>query len=727
MRVFLTLLFVPVLLNAQAPDSKATDAYVITRMVEKFHVQPRPLDKTMSAAIYGQLLRAMDDQRLFFTQADIAKLSVYRYTLDEEILGRKTAFLQLLIGLYQQRLTETDTMIERLTQKPFTFSAKEVLTVAEDTSYPADLAARRVKLYKLLKLSVGSRLAAAIVAQDTGGAVKAGGKTRQQLIDSLEPKLRKRAVVSIKRMIKRLLQSPTGIGNMIGIVYCQSLAECYDPHTAYFSPDEKAEFESEIGNKPLSYGLTLTEDEDGHPRVGHLLPGGPAFQSGALSEGDKIVAVRWDGKEAIDVADATVADLYGILSTEGGDRLILGVRKADGTTREVSLQKQRVSGTAAEEEEDKVKGFLLKGAKTVGYISLPAFYSDWEDSKGVNGCANDVAKEIIKLKKENMGGLILDLRYNGGGSMDEAVQLSGLFIDAGAVGQVVSRDAKVFTLKDVTRGTVWDGPLLVLVNGSSASASEMVAGTLQDYNRALIVGSPTYGKATAQVVLPMDTSIDLENFDPKKEASSYLKVTISKLYRVNGKTAQMKGVQPDVLLPDPPDARTQRESDEPFALPPTPIAANKYYLPLAPLPVEAERVIATQAMSGMAFFKAASGTSHDGAGEGHGGAGGASGGTGAAGGANGNGRERKTESDRSLNLDDLVAEKRAASRGVALAAGGKKEEEKNVLYTVSNPAYENQRLQADATLKEMNEERKKDVLYDPYLLVAYQLVAGMIK
>ena len=148
----------------------------------------------------------------------------------------------------------------------------------------------------------------------------------------------------------------------------------------------------------------------------------------------------------------------------------------------------------------------------MGYISLPAFYTDWQNNdKAGNGCADDVAKEIVKLKKENIEGLILDLRYNGGGSMQEAVDLSGIFIDAGPVAQIKSRDAKVYTMKDVNRGsTIYDGPLILMVNGYSASASEMVAGTLQDYNRAVIVGSPTYGKATAQVVLPMDTTINLD-------------------------------------------------------------------------------------------------------------------------------------------------------------------------------------------------------------------------
>ncbi len=701
MRIVLTLLLLchfTISLSAQSSDSKATDAFLITRMVERFHVQPRPLDKAMSAAIYDRMLQALDGERIFFTQADIAQLAPYRLKLDDEIRTRGTGFLQLLIGLYQQRLIQVDAMIDQIAAKPFTFPTTENIPLGEDSSYAADLQGVHTKLYKLMKLSVATRLANAIVAADTAGAKPRDQKTDKQLIDSLEPKLRKKAVVTTKRFIKRLLQSPTGIGNMIGIIYCQALAECYDPHTTYFSPDEKANFESELGNKPLSYGLTLGEDEDGHATIGHLLPGGPAFQSGGLSEGDKIVAVRWDGKEPIDVSDAGSAELYRILSAEGGNKLVLDVKKADGTIKQVSLTKQKVSVQPDEEADDKVSGFLLKGAKTIGYISLPAFYEDWEDSKGVNGCANDVAKEIIKLKKEGIGGLILDLRYNGGGSVQEAVALAGLFIDAGPVGQVKAKDDKVYTLKDVVRGTVWDGPLLVLVNGNSASASEIVAGTLQDYNRALIVGSPTYGKATAQIVLPMDTTVDLATLNPKAEAASYIKVTISKLYRITGKTAQFSGVVPDVALPDPPEADIHREADEAFALPPTPIEPNKYYRALPPLPVAAEKTIATQSMSTNTFFKLATGFT----------------------------KPTKTAwRSYSLNVNDIVKDKKAAE--TPGKATSDTTAEQNTIYTVANPTYEKQRLQADKELTDMNEERKKDVLYDPYLMVAYQLAIGMIK
>jgi len=547
------------------PEKTAQDAFIISRMVEKYHIQPRPLNDEMSAAIYSRVLEVLDDQRIFFTAGDIRKLSVFRYTLDDEILNRQTGFLQLLTGIYKQRLIQVDTMIDHVAAKPFNFYIREQLTITEDTAYPADLAAMHDKVYKLLKLSLLHHIADYASLTDKAPTKK--------MTDSLELVLRKKVGVSVKRSIKRVLQSPMGIENTIGIIYCQVLASCYDPHTDYFPPEEKAAFESQLGNKPLSYGLALKEDEDGNPRIGRLEPGGPAFQSGGLNEGDMVLSVQWDDQDPIDVTNVELREMNEILATEGGSKLTLRIRKADGTIRPVSLHKERL---AHSEEEDKVKGFILKGSKAVGYIALPAFYMDWENSNGINGCANDVAKEIIKLKKENIDGLILDLRYNGGGSIQEAIELSGIFIDAGPVAQVKDRDAggssaqgatKIVTLKDVNRGTVYDGPLLLLVNGSSASASEMVAGTLQDYNRALIAGSPTYGKATAQVVLPMDTTVDLDNYKGQAAASSYLKVTISKLYRINGTTAQISGVKPDILLPEPPAAFGQREADEKFALP----------------------------------------------------------------------------------------------------------------------------------------------------------------
>jgi carboxyl-terminal processing protease len=658
-------------LGAQTINQKAADAWMISRMAEKYHVAPRPLDKEMSAAIYSRMLEALDGQRIIFTTDDIRQLSPYRLTLDEEIGNKRSGFLTLIAGLYKQRLMQTDSLIDGIVAKPFDFTLHETLTVAEDSSWPASRQALRTKLARLLKYSVGYTIAYDLL-HDTH--LKPSSK------DSLEIALRKKAAARMHRTIRRILQSPLGIDNIAGNIYCQSLATCYDPHTAYFPPDEKAAFESMLGNKPLSFGLSLNEDENGNPVIGKLLAGGPAFQSGGLHEGDKIMALRWDDKEPIDVSGATLEETDRIVAAEGGTRLTFTVKKPDGTIREVILEKQKIS---VSNDDDKVKGFVLNGAKNVGYISLPAFYEDWEDSRGINGCANDVAKEILRLKRSNISGLILDLRYNGGGSMQEAVELAGIFIDAGPVAQIKGREAKVITLKDVNRGTVYDGPLILLVNGSSASASEMVAGTLQDYNRALIVGSPTYGKATAQVVLPMDTTVDLNTYNGQAQASSYIKLTISKLYRITGNTAQRNGVRPDILLPDPPDALTEREADEKFALPAITIDANKYYRALPPLPIAAARSVAEKAMGSSAFFTEA--RQHP-------------------------APSKHPDKDLSLYLDDIIAERKKEMADTAAGPATTEPSKTTPPFTIGSP---------------ITDERKKEMQEDPYLAIAYQLITPL--
>ena len=250
----------------------------------------------------------------------------------------------------------------------------------------------------------------------------------------------------------------------------------------------------------------------------------------------------------------------------------------------VTLQREK---SMLSDDNSKVRSFILKGDHRIGFISLPAFYTDWNGEEGgSNGCADDVAKEIIKLKKENIEGLILDLRYNGGGSMLEAIALAGIFIDSGPVGMTRDKEGKIYTMKDVNRGSVYDGPLILLINGFTASASEMLAGTLQDYHRALIVGSPSFGKATAQVVLPLDTLFDEKHMDRMKTADNFIKITIERLFRVNGTSAQQTGVIPDIFLDDFSETQSEREKSLPFSLVNISIDANKYYHPYPALPVD---------------------------------------------------------------------------------------------------------------------------------------------
>jgi carboxyl-terminal processing protease len=350
----------------------------------------------------------------------------------------------------------------------------------------------------------------------------------------------------------------------VGKIYCKVLASCFDPHTSFFPPAERENFESEMGKSVPKFGFSLSAEEDDIV-IENLAPGSAAYKSGQLNPGDKIEKIKWEGKDAVDVAEANQKEISELLSSGNQEKLTLTVRKTDGTLREVVLQKELIDKDL---EEEKVQGYILSGEKKIGFVSLPDFYTDWEDkTNSINGCANDLAKEIIRLKKENIDGLILDLRFNGGGSMQEAIDLSGIFIDAGPVGQLKTKDEKLITLKDVNRGMVYDGPLVILVNAFSASASEMVAGTLQDYKRAVIIGSPTFGKGTAQVMMPLDTTIDFSKPPVFKPNSNSIKLTVEHLYRVNGVTVQGKGVIPDIELPDFFQAAGEREKDQILSTP----------------------------------------------------------------------------------------------------------------------------------------------------------------
>ncbi len=676
--------------SAQSLEKPVRDAFMISRMVERFHIQPRPLDDEMSAAIYSRMLDDLDDEKTFFLQEDINKLSAYQFKIDEEIKNRQFGFLQLLINTYKLRLQQADTMVDDICKNPFNFYMKEKLTIAEDTSYPANIAAMHNKIYKIMKLYM---LASLKKMDDISGS----GKTfSRKQIDSLEPIVRKKAISTMKRWVKRILQSPQGIEYIIGNIYCETLASCYDPHTDYFPPDVKTSFESMLGNKPLVFGFSLVENEDGNPEIGRLQPGSPAFLCGQINEGDKILNIKWENKETIDVSDASLQELNHMLAASGGDKITITVKKADGTTKQATLHKEKLQ--TDDEDDNTVKGFLLKGNKTVGYISLPDFYSDWDNESGVNGCANDVAKEIVKLKKENIDGLILDLRYNGGGSIKEAVDLAGIFIDAGPVAEVKKRDAKMITLKDVNRGTIYDGPLVILVNGSTASASELVAGTLQDYNRALIVGSTTYGKATGELVLPLDTTINIDTYNGKAEALGYIKLTTIKLFRVNGTTAQRNGVMPNIILPDPTDAQKERESNEKFAIPASYADANKYYTPFAPINVIAANDIAKKEIDSSDYIKQViqyvEKTKMP---------------------------QRKKEA--SLFLDDFMKQKDEENDAPDIDDYP----EKTHIFSVINNAYEQRRIQANKNFQETNDEMKKNLSGDPYIKIGYSVITTMIK
>jgi len=575
---------------AQTTRSTAEIAYMITRMAEIYHVQPRVVDKSFSSDLFSQMIRALDADKIYFNEEDILKLSAFKYTLDDQLLNKKDDFLKLLTTLYTKKINLSDSILDILSKSRFNLNLNETYTVSEDNSFSPDEIMRRTKIYKLVKRNILETLVDIYDEDSTKTNIT---------IDSLEPRARKKVCHAFKRDILRIRQTNGGLSGFVNNAWCESVASCYDPHTEFFSPGKKEEFQGELGDKQLQFGFSLGDGKDA-TEITHLKPGSPAYKSGLIHEGDQILALQWDGNEEVDVSDGSTEEVNAFISGDHGKSLTLTLKKSDGTMRKVTLQREE---STMDDNNSRVRSFILNGSHRVGFISLPAFYTDWNGEEGgSNGCADDVAKEIIKLKKENIEGLILDLRYNGGGSMLEAIALAGIFIDYGPVGMTRDKEGKVFTMKDVNRGSVYDGPLILLINGFTASASEMLAGTLQDYHRALIIGTPSFGKATAQVVLPLDTMFDEQHLERMKTANNFIKITIDRLFRVNGTSAQQTGVIPDIFLPDYSETQSEREKTLPFSLPNITIDANKYYHPYPAIPLEPLKSFSKSFMDTSQFF-----------------------------------------------------------------------------------------------------------------------------
>ena len=571
--VVLLILFASPCFGQTSPGA-ADVAFTITRMAEIYHVQPRTVDRNFSADLYTQMIFALDPDKIYFTAEEIQILDKWKYLLDQQLLNRKIDFLNQLTAIYARKINQTDSILDKLSVTPFNLQIKESFSISEDSSFASNEPQRRIKLYKLVRRNTIESILDMQEADSASSRLKP---------ETLEPGQRKKICHSFKRDLERNRQTKGGLAGYIGNAWCESVASCYDPHTEFFSASKKEDFEGELGEKPMQFGFSLGEGK-GATEITRLKPGSPAYRSGLIHEGDQIVALQWDANEVVDVSDGSAEEVNAFISGDHGKDLTLTLKKSDGSTLKVTLQREKA---ALDDGNSKVRSLMLKGNHRIGFISLPAFYTDWNgDVGGNNGCADDVAKEIIKLKKENIEALILDLRYNGGGSMLEAIALVGIFIDFGPVGMTRDKDGKVLTMKDPNRGAVYDGPVIVLINGFTASASELLAAALQDYHRALILGTPSFGKATAQVVLPLDTLLDEKHLERMKNSENYLKITIDRLYRVNGSSAQETGVLPDIYAPDYSEIRPEREKTLPCALANTTTEANKYFHPYPPLSLE---------------------------------------------------------------------------------------------------------------------------------------------
>ena len=565
------LVIITIATQAQSPVSVQQEAAAFKKNLLEHHVSPRPIDDAFSNDAFDLFLKQLDPNRHYFSQQDIAQISAYRNMIDDELNGSSWQILPEVTQRLAKNLRTARTIIEQHTAKPFDFTTNEFYY--NNLEWPADEKEMHRRWLQHLKLETLNELIRLKKSSRSGSDAN--------FLKTKEAEARSTTQKSAIRAVQRIAEHPMGYEEYVASLYLRAVGLAFDPHSIHLSFSEMNDYITSLGTEGYYFGITISENEQGEMIIDELTPGGAAWRSGIVHSGDIIEKIRWGANEWIEVSSMSRGELNDLLMESNHIVMEFMLVEGSGLRKNVLLKKEKI-----ESEENVVKSLILAGKKKIGYISLPGFYSSWGGSES-SRCANDVAKEILKLKKENIDGLILDVRFNGGGSLYEAVAMAGIFIDAGPMGLIKDKTGEVISIKDMNRGTVYDGPLALMVNGLSASASEFLAAALQDYHRAVIVGSKTYGKATGQRILPMQPGkLELDHTLDINSGWGFSTITSMKIYRVTGKTAQKYGVKPDILLPDLYDLASLGESHATGALSSDSVTKKTYYTPLPTLPVQ---------------------------------------------------------------------------------------------------------------------------------------------
>ncbi len=551
----------------------------IGNLLESEHYSPRKIDDEFSKEVFDNYLKALDPEKNLFLQVDIDELAVYKTTIDDEIHGAPILFEPAANAIFEKRVKEARPIFDSIIKHAFDYTIDDsVLLEVDSIKYPVDANARYNRWYKVIKYKALDKYVS-LIEDRTAGAAKEKTAVKIDTLakvasanEKVTPKakfiyksdsiLEVEARASIEKAYKKRFELIDKTLNKDKEkrfeLFLNTITGLMDPHTDYFAPVEKRSFSEQMSGVIYGIGAQLGPDDFG-VKIASIQPGGPAWKSGLLLVNDVITKIAQGAEEPVDIVGYEVADAVKIIRGDLGTEVRLTIRKPDGSTKVVSLIREKIildEGYAR-------SAVITKGNDRFGYILLPDFYADFDREDGAR-CSKDVAKEVEKLKAEKVKGIIIDIRYNGGGSLYEVVQMAGLFIDKGPIVQIRNREGKSQVLSDDVPGILYDGPLVVMVNEFSASASEIFAGAIQDYNRGLIVGSTsTYGKGTVQRNIAFGKPIDAEGIQTEYGA---VKLTFQKFYRVTGSSTQKKGVSSDVVFPDEYEFLKYREKDNASAL-----------------------------------------------------------------------------------------------------------------------------------------------------------------
>jgi len=524
-------------------------AYMLSNQLPAQHFGHQSLDEKQSTAAFDLYLRQLDPRKRFLLKADVEQLGAFASRIGEELKRGRIILPDAGMQIFTARVKEVQGLVDRIMEAGFDPDREEYLeTDPKKLSYPVDMAGLKDRWRRSLKMEVLDTYLSEIEKKNKelkkeGKPLlaKDSGHLDTKIWSEAMDKVRKRTRNYLHRLLQVTRQEHYNR-------YFDAVARSFDPHTNYMEPTSKEDFDIHMSGSLEGIGALLRED-DGHIKVVRIIPGSAAERQGQLRAEDTIMAVSEKDGDPVDISDMRIREAVSYIRGPKGTEVRLTILRPDGSRLVIPIVRDVVRI-----EETYVKSAVLKDTRgnKIGYIRIPSFYRDFSDSlKGGQGrnVTGDTRSALYTLKKEGVNGLILDLRNNGGGSLSDAVDVSGLFLPGGPVVQVKNSQGMIRVLEDKDSNVAYTGPVIVLVNQFSASASEILAAVLQDYGRALIVGGAhTHGKGTVQALLDMNRNLPLLHLK-KYDDLGALKVTIQKFYRVNGGSTQYKGVIPDVVIP----------------------------------------------------------------------------------------------------------------------------------------------------------------------------------
>ncbi|MDY2587288.1 carboxy terminal-processing peptidase [Winogradskyella aquimaris] len=534
------------------PDKDKLLIQLITYVLDNGHFNPQDINDSFSENVYEDYLNQLDPFKRYFYESDIKEFEAYKTQIDDQIKDYDVAFFNLTHERLLKRIEESKAIYKEILEKPFDFSKDEAYTADYETlEYVKNKREMKERWRQQLKFSTIANYDDALSQRDdeldTNALPESVFSAQNEKSNTNEKKSLEEIEKEAREVTKRSLDE---LYDFIDdrqrkdwfAVYINAIVEEFDPHTFYFAPEDKDRFDVAMSGNFEGIGARLQKKMDAI-MVNEIISGGPAWRANELEVGDQILKVRQaDEEEAVNIVGMRLDDAIKLIKGPKGTTVVLTLKKVDGTIEDISITRDIV-----ELEETYAKSStVIKDDKKFGVINLPKFYVDFENYNKRNA-ASDIKQEIIRLKEEGVEGLVLDLRNNGGGSLQTVVDIAGLFIEEGPIVQVKETGQPKEVLKDRDKSIVWDGPLVILVNELSASASEILAAAMQDYKRAIVIGSKqTYGKGTVQNVLDLNRLVrNNSNGD-----LGALKFTTQKFYRVNGGSTQLEGVKSDVIVPD---------------------------------------------------------------------------------------------------------------------------------------------------------------------------------